>query len=122
MFPGAAASLVSTGRWLGGRWPMEQLPGQHMQRVSRASWQRRVGAVTSPGELLGTSPALQQVLSPWCCACSPRSRHDERRNSAEGRQIIVEFNILTMGLTFVSLILKHFFSSLLSQTHFQQAE
>lgn len=47
---------------------------------------------------------------------------DEGQNSADGCQIIVEFNIPTVGLTFVPLILKHFISSLCSQAHFQQAE
>lgn len=86
-----------------------------MQRGSRVSQLCWVGW-HQPQEAAGDLPCTVAGA-----ATPVLSMLNEGQNSAEGCQI-VEFNIPTMGLTFVSLILKHFISPLLSQTHFQQAE
>lgn len=84
-------------------------PGSEEGRLCWVGCHQPQGAA---GDLSHTvAGAATPVLSPL-----------QARNSTEGHQIIVEFDIPTMGLTFVSLILKHFIFSLLSQTHFQQAE
>lgn len=96
-------------QWLGGTGPAET-------GTARAEGQRSVLAVRRAG-CAGLSPAPGGCWGPPCTAAgaaTPGLSPLQARNSAEGRQITVEFNIPTMGLTFVLVILKHFFFSVKS--------